>query len=58
MIILFPLLSGIEVSTLGLSFLLSFLWSVTYIMGILSSKVHLQSPPINSMIVLFGVLLL
>ena len=35
-IILFPLLSEIEASSLGPSFLLNFLWSVGYIMGIVS----------------------
>ena len=44
MIILFPLLSEIEASLLGPSFLLWFLWSVSYIMGILNflANIHLS----------------
>ena len=39
-IILFPLLSGIEASTLGPSFLLSFMWSVSYMTNILNSMAN------------------
>ena len=42
MIILFPLLSEIEASTLWFSFFLSFIWSVSYIMGILSFWTNIQ----------------
>jgi hypothetical protein len=44
MIILFPHLSGTEASTLWPSFLLSFIWSVSYIVGILSfwANIHLS----------------
>jgi hypothetical protein len=44
MIILFPFLSRYQISTLGPSFLLSFLQSVNCIMGILNflANIHLE----------------
>jgi hypothetical protein len=47
MIILLPLLSGVEASTLWPSFLLSVIWSVGYILGILYFIPNINLPCVS-----------